>query len=179
MIVITFKHNLKDWSKRYRGLSTALKNATEEALMKASKVLTTYIKRKKLGPSRSNAMASYGSPQVLGRNTGNLRNSVEYKEYLQGQKPYVDIGVFKKRAYYGAFHEFGYSGTFNVPEHWRFTRYAFGRPLSKSIRYKVSAHSRRVVYKKRSFLESALREKDNEILQIFDRILQNRVWSKL
>lgn len=179
MINISFKHNLKDLQKRYNGISVALKNATEEALVKATRVLTDYIKRKKLGPQRSRQPATYGSPQVLGRKTGNLRNSVEYKEYLQESRPYTKIGVFKSRAYYGALHEFGFNGIIKVPEHWRFTRYAFGRPLSKSVRYKVKAHTRRVYYKKRSFLKSALDEKDKEILDIFNRIIENRVWRRL
>lgn len=71
---------------------------------------------------------------------------------------------------YAGVHEFGYSGSVQVPEHHRVISVAFGRPIA-TRRIRVSAHNRRMRIKKRPYLGPALEEAADPVSREGARLL--------
>lgn len=86
------------------------------------------------------------SGQVLNVRTGRLRRSINQRVESKGTR--VD-GYVGTNVEYARVHEFGFRGIVNIREHLRKT---------KRGAHKVSAHSRNVNIRERSFLRSALGE---------------------
>jgi phage gpG-like protein len=100
------------------------------------------------------------SGQVLKNRTGTLRRSINYKIETTQHSVYGTVGTNKE---YGAIHEYGYHGPVNVREHLRMIKQAFGRSINPR-EITVQAHTRQVNLPEKSFLRSALKEMEPEII---------------
>lgn len=100
------------------------------------------------------------SGQVLKNRTGTLRRSINRRVE---STPTSVQGIVGTNVKYAKVHEFGFKGTVSVREHLRFITQAWGRPIS-TTEVTVRAHQRKVVLPVRSFLRSALKDKQGEIV---------------
>lgn len=104
------------------------------------------------------------SGQVLNTKTGTLRRSINQKVDQTPQSIVGIVGIGKEAQKYGVMHEFGFTGVERVRAHLRQIKQAFGKPIgAKTIN--VSGHSRAVKYPERSFMRSALKDMNDEIIQ--------------
>lgn len=101
------------------------------------------------------------SGDVLKVRTGRLRRSIhpewEFKSGYSG-------AIVGTNVEYAATHEYGLKGTVQVKSFQREMTKAFGKPVAPK-QVTVSAHSRIVNMPERSFLRSALREMEPEIIE--------------
>lgn len=104
------------------------------------------------------------SGQVLNTKTGTLRRSINQKVEQTPQSIVGIVGIGKEAQKYGVMHERGFRGVERVRAHLRQIKQAFGKPIgAKTIN--VSGHSRAVNYPERSFMRSALKDMNDEIIQ--------------
>lgn len=94
------------------------------------------------------------SGQALHRRSGRLSRSINAQFTDDGK-----TGVVGTNVVYGKAHESG--GTFNIPEHMRMMKQAFGRPVKNPREITVRAHT--ATFPQRSFLASALRDLEPQI----------------
>lgn len=123
--------------------------------------------------------------QVLNRRTGQLIKSIERDtRIVEGQGV---VGRIGSNLPYAAVHEFGFAGTQQVRAHIRATGASFGRKggaqytgkaAARRLRtgsvafQQVKAHARRVNFKERSFVRSAIRDKTQTIMDRVARDIQ-------
>lgn len=100
------------------------------------------------------------SGQVLKNRTGTLRRSINYKVFSEPHRIFGIVGTNKE---YGAAHEYGFHGTVNVRDHLRMITKVFGQSVIPH-QIEVRAHTRQANLPERSFLRSALREFEPEIV---------------
>jgi hypothetical protein len=140
---------------RLQALPSAVHRAVARTIERVLLMLVVRVKRDKL------------SGQVLKNRTGQLRQSIT-KDPAVGVHEDADgvsgrVGIFGGPTLgYGRAHEFGFSGTVAVPEHWRLQSHAWGQPIApRSVL--VSAHSMKLNLPERSFLRSALDDMRGDI----------------
>lgn len=120
------------------------------------------------------------SGQVLKVQTGTLRRSITNEVTVCATGVTGMVGTNMK---YAAYHEYGFSGTVNVREHLRRAKvktvYFTQGPRAGEVNLaatkrklkaqeptiKVRAHTRKVEYPEHSFLRSAMREMQDEIMR--------------
>ena len=108
------------------------------------------------------------SGQVLKTKTGTLRRSISHRTHDSGNATY---GVVGTNSNYGMMHEFGFKGTENIKSHLRTIKMAWGKSI-KPRQVTVKAHTRKVDYPERSFLRSALKEMETQIVTEIDTTVQ-------
>ncbi len=96
---------------------------------------------------------------VLNVRTGRLRNSIAKNTKIieDGDIIYGQVGT---NVTYGRFHEFG--GNFDVREHMRMQKIAFGRPMANPRQVLVRAHKMRLPA--RSFLRATFKAMEAEMV---------------
>lgn len=100
------------------------------------------------------------SGQVLKTKTGTLRRSIATKTFQAGN---MSWGVVGTNSNYGLAHEFGFKGSETVQAHLRTIKQAFGHSITpKAIQ--IRQFTRNVDMPERSFLRSALADKQQEII---------------
>jgi phage gpG-like protein len=103
------------------------------------------------------------SGQVLKNRTGTLRRSINQRVDDSGAEIVGIVGANMDAAKYAAAHEYGFAGTVTVRAYQRRITEAFGRRIAPR-EVEVGSHSMRMNLPERSYLRSALNEKENEIL---------------
>ena len=101
------------------------------------------------------------SGQVLKVRTNNLRGSIHQEIIRDGSGIVGRVGT---NVEYAAFHEYGFNGTQSVREHVRTIRRAFKKELKEPKQVVVRAHTRKLDYKGKSFLRTALKDQREEIV---------------
>ena len=76
--------------------------------------------------------------------------------------------TFGSNVPYAAVHEYGFSGTVQVPAHQREQTHVFGTELDSPRTVQVSAHSREMTMPERPYLRPALRDQTDEIVGIVE-----------
>jgi phage gpG-like protein len=160
---------------QFGAMPSALRDALKKGITRASILVQKRVKEKL-------------SDDVLHVRTGRLRRSINYRVTEETDGKYV--GFVGTNVQYAKVHEFGFTGVENVREHLRHTREhgSVGKD-GKKRRGKltgnvatVRAHTRRVHFKERSFLRTALAEEqaairtqiDAEVSAAYARILGGR-----
>ena len=100
--------------------------------------------------------------QVLNVRTGRLRRSITPR--VAGLGSTRVEGIVGTNVSYARQHEYGFTGTAQVRAHLRMVKMAFGKSISPT-QVHVRAHARNVTYPEKSFLRSALKDMQPEILQ--------------
>lgn len=103
--------------------------------------------------------------QVLKVRTGTLRRSIDQVVVADGQ---AIVGIVSTNVKYGRVHEYGFKGQVSVKQHLREIKQVFGKTLKSPRQVSVSPHTRHVYIPERSFLRSALREMQPQILAEID-----------
>lgn len=136
---------------RLKEMSGTVRAALEVAVQVEALDLVRVVKEEKL------------SGQVLGQRTKRLRNAVHVLDLDHGAASVTAaVGVNLGDAAYAAFWEYGFTGTEEVREHLRTITQAFGRPIDpRSVL--VRAHARNIDQPARSYLRSALAERQDII----------------
>jgi phage gpG-like protein len=99
--------------------------------------------------------------QVLKVRTGTLQRSIDQVTTEAGD---IVTGMSWTNVKYAARHEYGFTGTESVKAHMRKIKQVFGRPIApKEIQ--VKGFSRSIKYPARSFMRSALRDAEPQILE--------------
>jgi len=106
------------------------------------------------------------SGQVLNVRSGTLRRSIDQHVI---DLPEGVAGIAFSNLKYARRHEYGFTGTENVRAHMRMMKQAFGRPVKNPREVPVMTHKRQVDYKARSFMRTALREMEPEIIAQIER----------
>jgi phage gpG-like protein len=102
------------------------------------------------------------SGQVLNVRTGTLRRSISHQIVDTPSALTATIGSNLK---YARAHEYGFKGAVTVREHLRTIKQAFGKTLATPQAVLVSAHTRNMNLPERSFIRSALRDMEPEIIR--------------
>lgn len=100
------------------------------------------------------------SGQVLNVRTGRLRRSINQR--VTESEGRID-GLVGTNVEYARAHELGFTGSVTVKEHMRLIKKAWGHSI-KPKQVEVKSHSRAVKFPEKSFLQSALREMQPEIM---------------
>lgn len=100
------------------------------------------------------------SGQVLNVRTGRLRRSINQRVTESDGRI---VGLVGTNVEYAPPHELGFTGSVTVKEHMRLIKKAWGRSINPK-RVEVKSHSRAVKFPVNSFLQSALREMQPEIM---------------
>lgn len=129
----------------------SVSEALVEFIKKSTFKLVAYIKREKLS----------GDP--LNVRTGRLRRSINAKFSNGGKTGHAGTNVS-----YGAVHELGLQ--VQIAEHKRIMTQVFGKPVDP-FEVSVSGHTR--VYPERSFLRSALKELEPELVTSFRKVVSD------
>lgn len=142
---------------RFRYMSPKMQAAMAKNIKRLAFILQRYIKESKL------------SGQVLNARTGTLRRSIAVTVDEQPGHIIGHVGTVVK---YGAVHELGFSGQVSVKEHLRRTKAQKKRALkgkqqgpAEQGSISVRAHSRTVNFPERSFLRTALEDKQSMLNQ--------------
>lgn len=123
---------------------SAMSNEAQSKVRAAIGRMTLRLQRK--------VMQEKLSGQVLSVRTGNLRRSIDGRVVNDGG---ATTGIVDTNLKYAAAREYGFQGTVTVREHLR---------RAKSGMVPVRSHSRRMNLPERSFLRSALRELQPDIV---------------
>lgn len=100
------------------------------------------------------------SGQVLNVQTGRLRRSINQRVIATDSKI---KGIVGTNVEYARPHEMGFSDDVTVKEHLRTIKKAFGKDIEPK-QVQVRSHTRKVVFPEKSFLRSALRDMEADIL---------------
>lgn len=106
------------------------------------------------------------SGQVLNVRTGTLRRSIDQRVVETGQGV---VGIVSTNVKYGKAHEFGSNQPVTVKAHLRTIKQAWGKPLAAPVTSTVRAHQRMQHLPERSFLRSALRDMQPEVIGAIDK----------
>ena len=98
--------------------------------------------------------------QVLKNQSGTLYRSINYRTI---STPTAIKGQVGTNLSYAAIHEFGFNKARTIKAHMRTIKEAFGRPISP-VSFEVGTFTRQMNMPERSFLRSALREMEDEII---------------
>lgn len=138
-----------------KGLSQALDDYAAR-LNKEAKITVGRLTLKLLTKVKQDKL----SGQVLGVRSGRLRRSINQNVIANPNKI---VGIVGTNVEYGRFWELGYSGSVSVKAHMRQIKMAFGKSIAPKT-VQVSSHTRNVNVGARSFLGSALRDMQPEIM---------------
>jgi phage gpG-like protein len=127
-------------------------NSVKTALRQAVEILTIKLQR--------NIVTEKLQGQVLHVRTGTLQRSIDQITIDSGD---VVTGTSWTNVKYAALHEYGFTGTESVKSHMRKIKTAFGRPIQER-EVLVKGFQRQVKYPVRSFMRSALRDMQPEII---------------
>lgn len=106
------------------------------------------------------------SGQVLKVRTGTLRRSIDQRvEVTDGGV----VGLVSTNVKYGRALEYGSTQPVTVKQHLRTVKQAWGRPLAAPVTATVKAHQRMQRVPERSFLRSALRDMQPEVIAALDK----------
>ena len=111
------------------------------------------------------------SGQALKRRTGNLSRSITHKTSESNGTTTAIVGT---NASYAAVHEFGHSGSVNVPAHMRMQTMAFGKRMAAK-QVMVKAHPMKQNIPERSFLRSTLNETRTDSLERIRRSMRDLI----
>jgi len=106
------------------------------------------------------------SGQVLKVRTGTLRRSIDQRVETTNSGV---VGIVSTNLKYGKAHEFGSNKPVTVKAHLRIIKQAWGRPLAAPVTSTVRAHQRLQKLPERSFLRSALRDMQPEVIAALDK----------
>ena len=136
----------RDVAKSLQKKVPAVQRRVEDTLARLAIKLTAHVKADKL------------SGQVLRNRTGRLRRSVNYR--IDGRNTPQTQAAVGTNVVYARPHEYG--GPVTVKEHLRMMTQAWGRPVKDPHPVTVKSHT--VNYPLRSFLRSALKDMEDEII---------------
>jgi phage gpG-like protein len=108
--------------------------------------------------------------QVLNVRTGRLRRSITSEVETQGGQI---VGMVGTNVEYAAAHEMGGAVDQRVRAHMRTAKQARGKAIKNPHAAMVRAHTRHIVYPKRSFLRSALDEMQTQIQSELARAVES------
>lgn len=100
------------------------------------------------------------SGQVLNVRSGRLRRSINQRVVVSAGRVEGTVGT---NVEYAAGHEYGFKGQVSVKAHMRMIKQAFGKSITPRL-VQVRAHPREMDLPERSFLRSALRDMQPEIM---------------
>lgn len=171
---------------KLKALEPKIYNSLLQTITKLSIELQANIKRDKL------------SGQVLKTRTGTLRRSINFRVDQSPNAIVGRVGIGKDAEKYGVMHEFGFDGTVGVRAHLRRAKAQMslakyrkvmnvdkeGKTFHVNVETKgskartgggminVRAHSRHVHFPERSFMRSALRDMQPEIIAAINKAVK-------
>ena len=138
----------EDLGKKFRDSIPNIESGVQKEIMRLALKMTGSVMNKLSG-------------DILKVRTGRLRRSIHPEWDFKPGHMGATVGT---NVEYAAIHEYGFKGTVQVKSFQREMTKAFGRPIAPK-QVTVSAHSRNINMPERSFLRSALREMNTEILE--------------
>ena len=138
----------EDLGKKFRDSIPNIESGVQKEIMRLALKMTGSVMNKLSG-------------DILKVRTGRLRRSIHPEWDFKPGHMGATVGT---NVEYAAIHEYGFKGTVQVKSFQREMTKAFGRPIAPK-QVTVSAHSRNINMPERSFLRSALREMNPEILE--------------
>lgn len=139
----------KEVARRFRALPDGIRSRVTDAIGRIALRLQRKVMQEKL------------SGQVLKVRTGTLRRSIDQRMVTDSN---AVTGIVSTNLKYGKAHEYGSHDTVTVKEHLRLVKKVWGKELKHPVWATVKAHPVKQNLPERSFLRSALKDMQADIV---------------